>query len=130
MLAVVGIAYPFVMTWLILWVIDRTVGLRVSPGDEEAGLDLSEHAEAAYQPAGAADRRDKRSHGGRFWRGASNRSGVSKPHRAGCGAAGTRCANRALVPNPVSALRQLAGEHYLVTQEDLLAPNAAGSPPW
>jgi Amt family ammonium transporter len=48
-LAVIGIAYPFVMTWIILWVTDRTVGLRVSPGDEEAGLDLSEHAEVAYQ---------------------------------------------------------------------------------
>jgi ammonium transporter, Amt family len=50
-LAVVGIAYPFVMTWLILWVIDRTIGLRVTPGDEEAGLDLSEHGEAGYQLA-------------------------------------------------------------------------------
>jgi hypothetical protein len=30
------------------------VGLRVSPGDEEAGLDLSEHAEAGYQRAKAA----------------------------------------------------------------------------
>jgi ammonium transporter, Amt family len=50
-LAVVGIAYPFVMTWIILWVTDRTVGLRVSPGDEEAGLDLSEHAEVAYRLA-------------------------------------------------------------------------------
>jgi len=35
-LGVVGIAYPFVMTWIILWVTDRTVGLRVSPGGEEA----------------------------------------------------------------------------------------------
>jgi ammonia channel protein AmtB len=44
------------MTWIILWVTDRTVGLRVSPGDEEAGLDLSEHAEAAYQrPEAAVD---------------------------------------------------------------------------
>jgi Amt family ammonium transporter len=50
-LAVIGIVYPFVMTWIILWVIDRTVGLKVSPDDEEAGLDFSEHAEAGYQPA-------------------------------------------------------------------------------
>ncbi len=48
-LAAVGIAYPFVMTWIILWITDHTVGLRVTPGDEEAGLDFSEHAEAAYQ---------------------------------------------------------------------------------
>ena len=52
-LAVTGIAFPFVMTWIILWVTDHTVGLRVSPGDEETGLDLSEHAETAYQPVAA-----------------------------------------------------------------------------
>ena len=39
------------MTWIILWVTDRTVGLRVSPGDELGGLDLSEHGEVAYQLA-------------------------------------------------------------------------------
>jgi hypothetical protein len=30
------------------------VGLRVSPADEEAGLDLSEHAEVGYRLAAAA----------------------------------------------------------------------------
>ena len=54
-LAVVGVAYPFVMTWIILWVTDNTVGLHVSPEDEQAGLDLSEHAEVAYQIATAPD---------------------------------------------------------------------------
>jgi ammonium transporter, Amt family len=54
-LAVVGIAFPFVMTWIILWVTDHTVGLQVSPEDEETGLDLSEHAEGAYQTATASD---------------------------------------------------------------------------
>jgi Amt family ammonium transporter len=54
-LAVVAIAFPFVMTWIILWVTDHTVGLRVSPEDEETGLDLSEHAEDAYQAATAPD---------------------------------------------------------------------------
>ena len=53
-LAVVGIAYPFVMTWIILWATDRTVGLQVSPDDEETGLDLSEHGESGYQPVVAA----------------------------------------------------------------------------
>jgi len=53
-LAVTAIAYPFVMTWIILWATDHTVGLRVSPEDEETGLDLSEHAEAGYQPAETA----------------------------------------------------------------------------
>jgi hypothetical protein len=43
------------MTWIILWVTDHTVGLRVSPEDEETGLDLSEHAEDAYQAATAPD---------------------------------------------------------------------------
>jgi len=47
-LAVAGIAFPFVMTWIILWITDHTVGLRVSPGEEQAGLDFSEHAEVAY----------------------------------------------------------------------------------
>ena len=42
------------MTWIILWVTDRVVGLQVSPADELAGLDLSEHGEVGYQPAIAA----------------------------------------------------------------------------
>jgi len=54
-LAAVGIAFPLVMTWIILWVTDHTVGLQVSPEDEETGLDLSEHAEGAYQTATAPD---------------------------------------------------------------------------
>jgi len=54
-LAVVGIAFPFVMTWIILWVTDHTVGLQVSPEDEQTGLDLSEHAEFAYQTATAPE---------------------------------------------------------------------------
>jgi ammonium transporter, Amt family len=47
-LAVVAIVYPFVMTWIILWVTDRVVGLKVSPEEEEAGLDLIEHGEPGY----------------------------------------------------------------------------------
>jgi ammonium transporter, Amt family len=50
-LAVLGLVFPFVMTWIILWVTDHTVGLQVSPDDEETGLDLSEHAEVGYQMA-------------------------------------------------------------------------------
>ncbi len=48
-LAVAGIVYPFVMTWVILWLTDHVVGLRVTAADEAAGLDLSEHAEAGYE---------------------------------------------------------------------------------
>jgi ammonia channel protein AmtB len=32
-----------------LWVTDHTVGLRVTGDDEQAGLDLTEHGEGAYQ---------------------------------------------------------------------------------
>jgi ammonium transporter, Amt family len=53
-LAVVGIAYPFVMTWIILWITDHTAGLRVTAADEDAGLDLSEHDEVGYQQAAPA----------------------------------------------------------------------------
>jgi ammonium transporter, Amt family len=53
-LAVTGIVFPFVMTWIILWVTDHTVGLQVTSDDEEAGLDLSEHAEVGYQLAAEA----------------------------------------------------------------------------
>jgi ammonium transporter, Amt family len=47
-LAVVALVYPFVLTWLILWVTDRTVGLRVSEEEEADGLDLSLHDEIGY----------------------------------------------------------------------------------
>jgi Amt family ammonium transporter len=41
-------AYSFVVTVLILKVIDWTVGLRVSTEDEVDGLDLSQHGESGY----------------------------------------------------------------------------------
>ncbi len=55
-LAVIGIAYPFVMTWIILWITDRVVGLQVSPEVEERGLDLAELGESGYEwPLSASD---------------------------------------------------------------------------
>jgi Amt family ammonium transporter len=48
-LALAGLVFPFVMTWIILWITDKTVGLRVSDGDQDAGLDMSDHAEVGYQ---------------------------------------------------------------------------------
>jgi ammonium transporter, Amt family len=69
-LAVAAIVYPFVVTLAILWLTDHVVGLKVSPEDEETGLDFSEHGEGSYdwsvpamlaaantaaQPAPAAD---------------------------------------------------------------------------
>jgi Amt family ammonium transporter len=46
---VVAVAlFSLVGTWLILKVVDASVGLRVSPEDESTGLDLSQHNERAY----------------------------------------------------------------------------------
>jgi Amt family ammonium transporter len=52
-LAGIALAFPFVATWIILWITDKTVGLQVSPDDEAAGLDLSEHNEISYESLGA-----------------------------------------------------------------------------
>ena len=48
-LAVAALVYPFVMTMGILWVTDKTVGLRVAEDEQLAGLDLGEHDEVAYE---------------------------------------------------------------------------------
>lgn len=40
--------YSFVVTFIILKIIDATMGLRVSEDDEDTGLDLSEHGERSY----------------------------------------------------------------------------------
>ena len=44
----------FVMTTVILKVLDSTMGLRVTAEDEMAGLDLSQHSETAYALGGSA----------------------------------------------------------------------------
>lgn len=44
---VVG-AYAFMVSWLLLKMIDGLMGLRVSMENENTGLDLSEHSETAY----------------------------------------------------------------------------------
>ncbi|WP_081744803.1 ammonium transporter [Arthrobacter sp. H14] len=46
---VVAIVFTAALTWLIGFGINRTVGFRVSQDHEVAGVDLSEHAEAAYE---------------------------------------------------------------------------------
>ena len=33
----------------LLWITDKTVGLRVHAGDQDAGLDATDHAEVAYE---------------------------------------------------------------------------------
>jgi Amt family ammonium transporter len=40
--------YAFVMTLIILKILDWTMGLRVSDEEEETGLDLSQHSETGY----------------------------------------------------------------------------------
>ena len=45
---VVTWVYAFVVTFILLKVLDWTMGLRVSGEDEETGLDLSQHSETGY----------------------------------------------------------------------------------
>jgi Amt family ammonium transporter len=44
----VAIAYAFCVTWIILKVLDWTMGLRVQQEEEVQGLDLSQHGESGY----------------------------------------------------------------------------------
>jgi Amt family ammonium transporter len=44
----VTLVYSFVVSWILLKVIDAVMGLRVTKEDEVAGLDLTEHQEAGY----------------------------------------------------------------------------------
>jgi len=44
----VVLAYAFVVSWVLLKIIDMVFGLRVSDDTEDQGLDLSEHSETAY----------------------------------------------------------------------------------
>ena len=41
-------AFSFVVSWIIAKAIDLTIGLRIDEADEDAGIDLSLHAETAY----------------------------------------------------------------------------------
>jgi Amt family ammonium transporter len=44
----VTIGWAFTLTYVVARVVDRTVGLRVSPEIEVEGLDTAVHAESAY----------------------------------------------------------------------------------
>ena len=46
--AVVTVVYTLVASAAIFWLIEKTVGLRVSAEQEDRGLDLTEHAESGY----------------------------------------------------------------------------------
>jgi hypothetical protein len=49
----VTLAFSFVATLAILKVVDRLLRLRATEEEEEAGLDLTQHAESAYTPDAA-----------------------------------------------------------------------------
>ena len=51
--SIATLAYAFGVTWLIAKVLDKTMGFRVSRDDEMGGIDLSEHAETAYDITGS-----------------------------------------------------------------------------
>jgi Amt family ammonium transporter len=42
------IVYSVVVTWILLKLLDATMGLRVSPEEEEQGLDTTQHGETGY----------------------------------------------------------------------------------
>jgi Amt family ammonium transporter len=46
-IAAVG-AYSFILTFVILKVLDLTMGIRVSEEEEELGLDVTQHGERGY----------------------------------------------------------------------------------
>ena len=48
----VVLLYSFIATLIIGFIIDRTIGFRVTPEQELGGVDLSEHAESAYELGG------------------------------------------------------------------------------
>ncbi len=48
--SVAVMAYSFLVTLLLAWLVDRLVGLRVDSESEAEGIDESEHAESAYSP--------------------------------------------------------------------------------
>ena len=41
--------FVFIASYIILKIVDSVIGLRVSPEEEEQGLDLSQHSETGYQ---------------------------------------------------------------------------------
>ncbi len=44
----VTMVYSFILSWILLKIVDAVMGLRVAKDDEVAGLDITEHQEAGY----------------------------------------------------------------------------------
>jgi len=49
------VAYSFVATYILAQILDKTIGLRISEEAESIGLDLSQHAETAYESSSYSD---------------------------------------------------------------------------
>ena len=49
------VAYSFIATYILAQILDKTIGLRVSDEAESIGLDLSQHAETAYETSSYSD---------------------------------------------------------------------------
>jgi Amt family ammonium transporter len=45
---VITIVYSFIVSWVLLKIVDAFIGLRVSENEERIGLDLTQHRESAY----------------------------------------------------------------------------------
>ena len=45
---IIAVVYSFVVTWILLKVLDLVFGLRINEEDEREGLDLSQHGESGY----------------------------------------------------------------------------------
>jgi len=45
-------AFSFVLSFVLLKLIDRSIGLRVAPAHENIGLDRTQHRESAYTIVG------------------------------------------------------------------------------
>ncbi len=43
--AFAAMIYAFVVTYILAWVVDKAIGLRVSEEEEYVGLDISQHGE-------------------------------------------------------------------------------------
>jgi len=49
------VAYSFIATYILAQILNKTIGLRVDEEAEQSGLDLSQHAETAYENAPYSD---------------------------------------------------------------------------
>jgi Amt family ammonium transporter len=49
------VLYSFVVTYVLAQILEKTIGLRVSEDAETVGLDLSQHAETAYETSSYSD---------------------------------------------------------------------------